>query len=185
MQNLCRTVKQSCGIKELCLLKSHWLVSAVINYERQTGWCSQMKQNMFGCAAQPSNDAGKQKDNCPLRWLWKSLWRDVTSRLRCVSGIAKRHRIQEKNKKKETKGRSAPDCARERGVHLHTILQLCKSLLLFACRTTWPLTSEVRVGWNSGTGKLVVTVSRKSGSSDHRVSWVRERDVSPLHLASQ
>lgn len=62
----------SSGIKELWLLKSHWLVSAVINYERQTGWCSQMKQNMFGCAAQPSNDAGKQKDNCPLRWLEKS-----------------------------------------------------------------------------------------------------------------
>ena len=63
----------SSGIEELFLLKSHWLVSAVINYERQTGWCSQMKQNMFGCAAQPSNDAGKQKDNCPLRWLEKSL----------------------------------------------------------------------------------------------------------------
>lgn len=62
----------SSGIEELCPLKSHWLVSAVINYERQTGWCSQMKQNMFGCAAQPSNDAGKQKDNCPLRWLGKS-----------------------------------------------------------------------------------------------------------------
>lgn len=62
----------SSGIEELCSLKSHWLVSAVINYERQTGWCSQMKQNMFGCAAQPSNDAGKQKDNCPLRWLGKS-----------------------------------------------------------------------------------------------------------------
>lgn len=62
----------SSGIQELCPLKSHWLVSAVINYERQTGWCSQMKQNMFGCAAQPSNDAGKQKDNCPLRWLGKS-----------------------------------------------------------------------------------------------------------------
>lgn len=47
--------------------QTHWLVSAVINYERQTGWCSQMKQNMFSCAAQPSNDASKQKDNCPLR----------------------------------------------------------------------------------------------------------------------
>lgn len=52
--------------------QTHWLVSAVINYERQTGWCSQMKQNMFSCAAQPSNDASKQKDNCPLRWLGKS-----------------------------------------------------------------------------------------------------------------
>lgn len=69
----------SSGIKELWLLKSHWSVSAVINYERQTGWCSQMKQNMFGCAAQPSNDAGKQKDNCPLRWLGKSLSRNRTA----------------------------------------------------------------------------------------------------------
>lgn len=60
------------GIEELRPLKSHWLLSAVINYERQSGWCSQMKQNMFGCAAQPPNDAGKQKDNCPLRWLGKS-----------------------------------------------------------------------------------------------------------------
>lgn len=48
-----------------------------------------------------------------------------------------------------------------------------------------PLTSEVRVDGNGGTGKVVVTVSRKSGSSDHGISRVRERDVSPLHLASR
>lgn len=122
MQDSCRTVKQSRGIKELCLLKSHWLVSAVINYERQTGWCSQMKQNMFGCAAQPSNDAGKQKDNCPLRWLWKSLWGDVTWRPRCVGGIAKRHRIRQK-KRKERKGKKGTWLCTWAGVHLHTIPQ--------------------------------------------------------------
>lgn len=122
MQDLCRTVKQSWGIKELCLLKSHWLVSAVINYERQTGWCSQMKQNMFGCAAQPSNDAGKQKDNCPLRWLWKSLWRDVTWRLRCASAIAKRRRIR-KGKKERKKGTWWCTWAGDR---LDTILQPCR-----------------------------------------------------------
>lgn len=178
MQDLCRTVKQSWGIKELCLLKSHWLVSAVINYERQTGWCSQMKQNMFGCAAQPSNDAGKQKDNCPLRWLWKSLWRDVTWRLRCASAIAKRRRITKRKKE-----RKARDGAREQGI---VCTQYCsRAEALLGRSGTWPLTSEVRVDWKSGTGKLVVTVSRKSGSSDHRISWVRERDVCPLHLANQ
>lgn len=176
MQDLCRTVKQSWGIKELCLLKSHWLVSAVINYERQTGWCSQMKQNMFGCAAQPSNDAGKQKDNCPLRWLWKSLWRDVTWRLRCASAIAKRRRIR-KRKKERWKERHVMMHV-SRGSFAHNTAAVPK-------RCTWPLTSEVRVDWKSGTGKLVVTVSRKSGSSDHRISWVGERDVSPLHLANQ
>lgn len=69
----------SSGIKELWRLKSQWLVSALINYEHQTGWCCQMKQNMFGCGAQPSNDAGKQKENCPLRWLEKSFLRNRTS----------------------------------------------------------------------------------------------------------
>lgn len=72
----------SSGIEELWPFKSLWLVSAAINYERQTGWCSQMKQNMFGCAAQPANDAGKQKDNCPLRWWGKSLSRNDTKRQR-------------------------------------------------------------------------------------------------------
>lgn len=148
----------SSGIKELWLVKSHWSVSAVINYERQTGWCSQMKQNMFGCAAQPSNDAGKQKDNCPLRWREKSFSRNRTA----IWAVSSR----KVHLKQEQQQMSARACG----------------LITYTCTH---LTCEITVDWERVTRELVETVSGESGSPYDPILRVRQRDVSPLHLKHQ
>lgn len=159
----------SSGIGELRLLKSHWLVSAVINYERQTGWCSQMKQNMFGCAAQPSNDAGKQKDNCPLRWLGKSFWRNVTRRRRDCIAITEQHKkIHQQTQACMFACAHRPACTVYSNGDRQTVHFLIHTQTS-ACRHT----CEVSVDRKGVTGKLVVTVSWESGSSDNRILWVR------------
>lgn len=44
------------------------------------------------------------------------------------------------------------------------------------------LTCEVTVDWERVTRELVVAVTGEPGSPHYSILWVRQRDISPLHL---
>lgn len=82
------------------------------------------------------------------------------------------HRSLSSEQQKSTfKARTAAD------VHTYTVF--------FTYTCTHYLTCEVTVDWERVTRELVVTVSGESGSPYYSILWVRQRDISPLHLKHQ